>query len=108
MQNNRVCKICGRSYYYCYSCDEAQRGKTGFEPWHILVHDNNCRVIFDTLQRYFTKEYSKGQARKILKSCDLSAADSADERTKKQIEEIMIEPEPKQRSKRNTQKVIEN
>lgn len=91
MKTNRICKICGEAYYYCVACDQARAGAKGYEPWHILVHDENCHKIFDTLQRHFTKEYSNEQAREILKTCDLSVIDSASEIIKKQIAGIMKE-----------------
>lgn len=87
MKNNKICKICGKSYYYCYSCDEARSGKAGFEPWHILVHDENCKMIFDTLQKHFLKECTSGEAKKILTDCDLTIV--TEKNAKAQIEEIM-------------------
>lgn len=89
MKTNRVCKICGKAYYYCAACDQAQAGKQGYEPWHILVHDENCHKIFDTLQRHFTKEYTDEQAREILKTCNLSVIEGGPDNIKRQITSIM-------------------
>ena len=94
MRTNRVCKICGKAYYYCVSCDEAQRGLKGYEPWHILVHDENCLRIFTTLQNHFTKEITDKEARNILKSCDLSVLENATKNVKEQVNAIVIKEVP--------------
>lgn len=89
MKTNRVCKICGKAYYYCVSCDEAQRGQDGYEPWHILVHDHNCLQIFTTLQNHFTKDITDEQAREKLNACDLSVVETATKSVKEQVENIL-------------------
>ena len=104
MRTNRICKICGTSYYYCSSCDEAKAGKKGAEPWHILVHDENCMRIFTTLQNHYLKKCSTKQARETLKSCDLSVLENAPENIKIQANAILTEP-PARRGR--PKKVIE-
>lgn len=94
MRTNRVCKICGKAYYYCVSCDEAQRGLKGYEPWHILVHDENCLRIFTTLQNHFTKEITDEEARNILNSCDLSVIENAMNSVKEQVNAIVAKEVP--------------
>lgn len=89
MRTNRTCKICGKAYYYCVSCDEAQRGLQGYEPWHILVDDNNCFRIFTTLQNHSTKAITDDMAREILSSCDLSVLENARDNIKEQVNSIM-------------------
>lgn len=102
MKTNRICKVCGKAYYYCVSCSQAVSAKPGFEPWHILVHDENCKLIFETLQKHFLKEYTTAQARGILKTCDLSVLTDS---TKKQVDEIMRVSTPK-KIKAPVEKVI--
>lgn len=94
MRTNRVCKICGKAYYYCVSCDEAQRGQKGYEPWHILVHDDNCLRIFTTLQNHFINKISDEEAREILNSCDLSVVENASDSIKKQVNDIVDREAP--------------
>lgn len=118
MHTNRICKICGKAYYYCPSCDNHIGADGRRELWRVMVHDENCRKIMDTLQRHSTKEYSDEQARQILLSCDLSViGDKATDLIKRQIAAIMDiqpampEPEPEvtyRPRKSKTKKVIEN
>lgn len=95
MKTNRICKICGKAYYYCASCDESAAGKTGYEPWHILVHDENCYKIFTILQKHFLKEYSNEYAKRLLKQCDLSVLETAPENIKKQANNILNTRKPR-------------
>lgn len=109
MKTNRVCKVCGKKYYYCVSCDEAQRGQKGYEPWHILVHDHNCLQIFTTLQNHFTKELTDEMAREELSSCDLSVIKNATDSVKKQVNEIMkTEEKPVVRKTKSKKVNVEN
>lgn len=68
----RICKVCQTKYSYCPHC-EAYINKP---YWMFMFHDENCKKIFDTLQRYSTKEYTAAQALKILNECDLMEKDS--------------------------------
>ena len=41
-----------------------------------MFHDENCRKIFDILQRHFTQEYTNEVAKEKLLECDLSNMES--------------------------------
>ena len=71
---NRHCYTCGTGYYYCPNCEKAHQA--GNETWHIMFHDENCRKIFDILQRHFTQEYTNEVAKEKLLECDLSNMES--------------------------------
>lgn len=102
MRTNRTCMICQTKYYYCSHCDEALAGAPGFEPWKILVHDENCRKILNILQKHSTKVLSTKEAKELLQECDLSVIDTAQDIVKNQVKEIMDSSEPEVSTKTRT------
>lgn len=88
MAHTRECLLCHQKYERCY-CDE----KNISERWKMLFHDNNCRIIFNTLQRYSTKEITAKEAIKVLETCDLSVMENATESVKKDLAAIMAQKE---------------
>ena len=68
MGKQRTCFCCGKEYRYCPNCD-ADKNKPS---WYFIFDSENCRTIFDTCQRYSTKEYTAVQARAKLDKCDLT------------------------------------
>ena len=43
--NNKICKICGTPYHYCYSCDHKD------PAWKQLVCSEDCNMIWIALSR---------------------------------------------------------
>lgn len=97
MSKNRTCKVCGEKYYYCFNhtCDDNQ------PSYMALFHDENCKTIFETLNKLYFKQLSTKDAVKILKSCDLSALEkeTADMKIKEKVQSLVT----KKSSKRNEQ-----
>lgn len=84
---NHYCYTCGTGYYYCSTCSKAH--SEGYETWHIMFHDNNCRQIFDILQKHYIKEYSDTEAYRLLSECDLSQLENFKPQIKQQIQGIL-------------------
>lgn len=82
---NRVCCTCGEKYSYCTDCYEDRH----LETWHIMFHDENCKKIFDALNRHFYKHITTEDAIKLLKMCDLSNFDNLNDDIKKDIKDVM-------------------
>lgn len=78
----RICKVCQKSYDFCPVCDDKPY-------WTIMFHDENCKQIFDILQKHFLKEYSDRVAVIKLKKCDLSQINSFDSAIQKQINDLL-------------------
>lgn len=83
--NNRVCKVCGKAYRYCPSCED--NGPN--ENWKILCHDENCMRIFNICTNHFFKKITDAQAVCELEKLDLSNFENFNDTNKKQIKQIM-------------------
>lgn len=68
MGKQRTCFCCGKAYHYCPVCD----GDKNKPSWYFIFDSDNCRKIFDTCQRFSTKEYTADEARAKLDKCDLT------------------------------------
>ena len=92
MSNNRTCKVCGEKYHYCFNqtCSEKQ------PSYMALFHDENCKTIFETLNKLYFGQITEKKAVKALRKCDLSVLDleSADEKIKDKVYDLLTSPEP--------------
>ncbi len=96
---NRVCKTCGKEYYYCSNCD-----KTLNSPqWMLMWHDENCKNVFEIVSDYVQKHISKDEAKKRLSACDLTKEYTFKESIRKYIDEINKEDKKPLEEKRNAQ-----
>lgn len=87
MSKNRTCKVCGEKYSYCFNrtCSDNQ------PSYMALFHDENCKTIFETLNKLYFKQMSTKDAAKVMKNCDLSVLDkdSADVKIKEKVQSLM-------------------
>ena len=84
MKNNRTCILCGKQYSYCGNCaDDAHK-----ERWYNIYHDNNCRVIFNTVADYCAGEISKEKAIAVLANCDLTDKEHFNKNVLKTLNEL--------------------
>ena len=90
MQANRVCKTCGKKYFYCSNCDK----KNNSPEWMLMWHDENCKNIFEAVSLYIQKKISKEDANKRLQKCDLKVLYSFPDKIRGIIEEIIAEEKP--------------
>lgn len=68
---DKHCIVCGAHYEYCGNCDKFKN----MPRWMESFHDNNCRVIFNTIMEYRTGIKTPAECAEILKNCDLSYRD---------------------------------
>ena len=81
----RECLLCHTTYNYCPYCE-----KDKDKPrWMIMLHDENCHKIFDTLQRNYTHEDSDEVSIAKLKSCDMSVLKNATNAVQEQVKNIL-------------------
>ena len=101
MQTNRVCKTCGKEYYFCSSCK-----KTLNSPqWMLLWHDENCKFVYEIVSDYAQNHISKEVARERLNKCNLKVEYTFTEKIRKYIDEIMTIPKVE---KETTNKISKN
>ena len=86
-RTNRVCKICGKGYYFCPNCNENLANPK--PSWYNSFDSENCRDIFTILVDNFLKKDTNEISQKKLSACDLSGIKTFDEDTRKQIEDII-------------------
>lgn len=67
MKTNRVCKTCGKQYFYCSHCDKTLNTPT----WMLMWHDENCKNVFETVSAFLQKQIDKKEAKRRLEKCDL-------------------------------------
>lgn len=82
---NRVCCTCGQKYSYCTDCYEDRY----LETWHIMFHDENCKKIFNIINKHFYKHITTEEAIKMLKACDLSNLSDLNDDIQRDIKNIM-------------------
>lgn len=114
MQTNRICKTCGKKYFFCSNCDK----NLNDPQWKLMWHDENCKNIFEIVSSYVQKQISKEVAKKKLEKCNLKELYSfkdniriiieeiiAEEKKVSQQEKKVVEEQPKKRPipKRNRQ-----
>lgn len=85
-KDNRVCCVCGNSYYYCINdCIDSINKPT----WLGSFCCENCRNIYNACAFYNINQMSKDEAKNILEKCDISNIESFTDATKKLINEIL-------------------
>lgn len=94
-KTNKTCAVCGEQYFYCNNCNTAE------PSWKNMFHDENCKKIFETVNKLYFKHISEDEAVEILNSCDLSVvnANTANKKIKDTVDALM----PK-KAKRKTKK----
>ena len=85
MQTNRVCKTCGKKYFYCSNCDK----KNNSPEWMLMWHDENCKNIWEIVSSYLQRQITIQEANAKLQKCNLKAVFSYPEKIRNIIEEIL-------------------
>lgn len=83
-KQNKTCKVCGESYYFCPSCSRSASDK-----YKTMFCSKNCRDIFHTCSRYTVGTIDKAMAKSILSELDLSNRNKFSERIKADLSNIL-------------------
>jgi hypothetical protein len=69
--NNRTCFTCGKKHSYCPTCyDDREK-----ESWHIMFDTENCKGIYEIINKHFYNHITTEEAFELLKLCDLTNKD---------------------------------
>lgn len=70
VQNNKICKVCGKAYKFCPACNE---NRANPKPnWYKTYDSEECKLIFDTAVLVGLKKISAYEAQQKLNGCDLN------------------------------------
>ena len=87
MQTNRICKTCGKKYFFCSNCDK----NLNDPQWKLMWHEENCKNIFEIVSSYVQKQIPKEVAKEKLEKCNLREVYTFKENIRLIIEEIIRE-----------------
>lgn len=86
-QANRICKTCGKEYFFCTHCDKSLDSP----QWMLMWHDENCKKVFEIASDYAQGRLPKDKAKKELNKCNLSVFYTFKENIRNILEDIMAE-----------------
>ncbi len=66
---NRVCKACGKEYYFCPTCD------TNKPSWYKIYDSEACKDTYKAIADYNFGHIDANQANEILKSTNVKIVD---------------------------------
>lgn len=79
-KTNRICKTCGKAYYYCPTCDFEKR-----PTWFAMWDSEKCKDMFMLLSAESMNKVSTIDAKKQLLDMGVTLDDSFTEPIKKHI-----------------------
>lgn len=85
MQTNRVCKTCGKKYFYCSNCHVKN------PQWMLMWHEENCKNVFEIVSAFVQGQISKNTAKQRLQKCDLTHLYTFKENIRNYVEDILEE-----------------
>ena len=91
----RRCVMCSKEYEHCSNCGSAP------QLWKNIFCSENCRDIYDVLNKYDGNLISKEDGTKQLKKFDLKVVSKFNDRFKKLAEELTPKkeaPKPKKKT----------
>lgn len=86
-QVNRICKTCGKEYFFCSHCDKSLNSP----QWMLMWHDENCKKVFEIAGDYAQGRMIKQEAKSELAKCDLKKYYTFKESVRKILDDIMAE-----------------
>ena len=86
-QTNRICKTCGKEYFFCTHCEKSLNSP----QWMLMWHDENCKKVFEIASDYVQGRLSKSNAKEALSKCDLKVYYTFKENIRNIIDDIMTE-----------------
>ena len=91
----RQCVMCSKKYEHCSHCGSAP------QLWKNIFCSENCRDIYNVLNKYDGKLITKKDGIEMLKGLDISVASKFNDRFKKLAEELTPKkeaPKPKKKT----------
>lgn len=82
---NRICKTCGKEYFFCAHCEKSLNSP----QWMLLWHDDNCKRVFEIVSDYAQGRLPKMVAKAELNKCNLRVLYTFKENIRNIIEDIM-------------------
>ena len=82
-KTNRICKTCGKAYYYCPTCDFEKR-----PTWFAMWDSEKCKDMFMLLSAESMNKVSTIDAKKQLLDMGVTLDDSFTEPIKKHITRV--------------------
>lgn len=67
-RGKRKCICCGEEYNFCPHCSEYD----SLPRWMGMYHNENCKKLFETTNRYLLKTITAEEAKIQYSECDLS------------------------------------
>lgn len=89
---NGICSVCGNKYHVCQICEQR---KGQWESWKLITDTSEHYQIFVILRDYDSKRITKGQAKELLSSYDLSQKETWNPSIKKILNKIFAEQKKK-------------
>lgn len=86
-QANRICKTCGKEYFFCSHCEKSLNSP----QWMLMWHDENCKTVYEIASDYAQGRISKKDAKERLAKCDLKVLYTFNENIRNILEDIMTE-----------------
>ena len=83
--NNAICKVCGKPYHRCMSCDTERK----LYPYKSIADSQNCYKLFYIISNYYNKTITKDEAYEQLQNCDISDYKNFLPHNVKMIDEIL-------------------
>lgn len=87
MKHERTCSVCGTKYSYCPNCGEYDN----LPRWMFMFHDENCKKIWEVINKFKAGEIEKSKAKSSLETLDLSNKSKFDSVYIKVINDILKE-----------------
>ena len=97
MKHARICVICGKEYSYCPNCTEYAE----LPRWMFLFDKENCKDIWEVINKYRSGEFTAAQAKAELQKLDMSYKDSITPDFKAFLDKICEETKPVKIQKEN-------
>ena len=82
--NNVKCIICGKGYHLCRSCKD----KLAIAPYKLLTDTSEHYKVYQVINGYRGKVYTKAEAKEVLKNIDTSDKETYLDSVKKILSEI--------------------
>ena len=94
MAHERKCIVCETSYSYCPRC----RQYASSPQWKINFCSEECKEVYDTVDKFVFKHISADDAKKILSNSKVNIKNNE---IKKTIDSILASEDKKNKKKNN-------